>query len=164
MNPAIPPAVFTATLPCDCARARRRRVGFTLVELLVVIGIIALLISILMPALARAKDHANRAKCLSNLRQIGQAFVMYMNENKGAFPYGARGNEAYMEDWISWQITAPAAGPPNRGTPRTKPGLEYSALYRYLGQPQDALFQCPSDDVNGHPSASPGGRTGSATR
>jgi len=90
-----------------------RRSGFTLVELLVVIGIIAILISILLPSLTRAREAANRAACLSNLRSIGQMFYIYAQDNKRQIPLGTRTN-SYPENywirrdnggvirWISW--------------------------------------------------------------
>lgn len=65
------------------------RSGFTLVELLVVIGIIALLISILLPTLSRAQVAARTTASLSNLRQIGLALQMYRNDNQGYFPVAA---------------------------------------------------------------------------
>jgi prepilin-type processing-associated H-X9-DG protein/prepilin-type N-terminal cleavage/methylation domain-containing protein len=65
------------------ASARRATVGFTLVELLVVIGIIALLMSILVPVVSRVRKHANTVKCTTNLRSFGQAWQLYANANRG---------------------------------------------------------------------------------
>lgn len=62
------------------------RRGFTLIELLVVISVIALLISIVLPALGSSRETARRAKCMVNLRSIGQGFQLYLDANKGVFP------------------------------------------------------------------------------
>jgi prepilin-type N-terminal cleavage/methylation domain-containing protein len=67
--------------------ARARRCGFTLVELLVVVGIIAILLAILLPSLSKARKQAQTAACLSNQRQLVAACIQYANEHNGLLPF-----------------------------------------------------------------------------
>src|SRR5512133_3508253 len=95
------------------ASSHRPQHGFTLVELLVVIGIIAVLISILLPSLARARESATNVACLSNLRQMGNAFMMYANENQSKLPVGlwTGWTPAPENDQTRWyQLINPYAG------------------------------------------------------
>ena len=67
----------------------RRRAAFTLIELLIVIGILAVLIALLAPAASAARHAATRVVCLSQMRQIGLAFLMYANDNRSHLPRSA---------------------------------------------------------------------------
>ncbi len=88
--------------------ASGRARAFTLVELLVVIGIIALLILILLPALNQARRQAQQTHCISNMRQLGMALVAYVQDNHDWLPYYASGGEGHkFDDWIYWQPSLP---------------------------------------------------------
>jgi prepilin-type processing-associated H-X9-DG protein len=118
--------------------------AFTLVELLVVIGIIAVLISILLPSLAGARRSASNLKCMSNLKQIGTAMVMYAGDHSGTLPW---------QLWPDWTTTSYPAG--------TRQAHWYKLITPYLGRLRGATgasidpYNMPSTDVAAVVSACP---------
>ena len=117
------------------------RLGFTLVELLVVIGLIALLVGILMPALARARESAERTACASNLRQAGVATAMYLNDNRGRFPTHAGGV------WFSYYAWGGKAGTEYTNTERfINPYIGRTRETSQTDQGVVEVFRCPSDN------------------
>jgi prepilin-type N-terminal cleavage/methylation domain-containing protein/prepilin-type processing-associated H-X9-DG protein len=141
------------------------RAGFTLVELLVVIGIIAVLISILLPTLNRARESARSVKCLSNMRQLSEAVFMFAQDHKGYMP-GRAGSSVLIWDsgtnttkqatsaqaaagdcfdWIAWQRKKdPVTGQSDTGA--ADQNITFSGLARYLGSP--TMYHTSADQAN----------------
>lgn len=103
-----------------------KRRGFTLIELLVVIAIIAILAAILFPVFAKAREKARQTSCLNNVKQIGTAFRMYVQD--------------YDESWPLNAYTLPAAGAGTTSNGTTE--LWFHTLLPYVKNTQ--VFQCPS--------------------
>ena len=139
----------------------RRRGGFTLVELLVVIGIIALLIGILLPALSRAREQANTVKCLSNVRQLALATMLFAQDHQGCMPTVSDNTWAQTFDPYKTKFVY-------RNDPSGAVVFDWaSSLVPYLGArfsdantfantpyAQSKVFACPSDPAqDGTPAA-----------
>ena len=114
--------------------ARVRRAAYTLVEQLVVIGIVASLATLIFAALARGKEKARGVACLGHLKQLGLGFALYLDENNNNFP--APGSKTLYgplpEDWIHWQVAR-------------DPKQSVIAPYIASGYFATNLFRCPSD-------------------
>lgn len=140
-----------------CFTRKSLRSGFTLIELLVVIAIIAILAAMILPALAKAKEQAHRAGCISNARQWGLALTMYLDDNRRIFPLakipdGTPGPSSYDEDTPRWSdMTAfHAAGQGDSAWYNALPTYTGSkALWEYASDPAGfngarSIFTCPT--------------------
>jgi len=127
---------------CFLTCGHRRHGAFTLVELLVVIGVVALLMGVLVPVLASARASARKIACLSNLRQIGTAVHSYANDNRGHIPFGPKAPP----------FLSPADFYPSTGAVTSLISLRNGApvglgllLQEHLSKQPKALF-CPDPD------------------
>lgn len=111
--------------------------GFTIVELLVSIAVVAVLISLLLPVIGRARESARRTECLSHLRSLGQAIAMYRGANGDLLPYAARPVDARLGDLDPLPALAAYLDAP-------VPSLDADG--RVISAPP---YLCPSDDSIG---------------
>ena len=128
--------------------------GFTLVELLVVIGIIAVLIAILLPALQRARAQAQRVTCATQMRELVTATIMYANDNKGYLPefrdYNKNITLSGLTDTARWAALGASPAPafpdfdPPTGAPNFGDGMGLGRLFarKYITAPK--ILVCPS--------------------
>lgn len=118
--------------------------GFTLLELIIAVGIIGLLIALLLPAVERAREQAIQVKCASNLRTIGQAIWLYANENHGNYP-----RTRYVADApLAFGTNATATDPFQAGGPLANDVTAAVFLLIRTQRVPGEMFVCPYDDEN----------------
>ncbi len=134
----------TGVLPCRPGAAPRRR-GFTLIELLVVIAIIAILAALLLPALAKAKEQAKIAQCISNIRQVGMATSLYLGDFNDRYPPKITRNGANVTQ-SSWLGQAGLVTSYAQITAAERWLTPY--LVKDTAQSKIEVAHCPSDRVS----------------
>jgi len=137
-------------MPRKSARSVKGRGAFTLVELLVVIGIIAILISILLPSLAKARNQANSIKCAANMRQLYLACTMFAAEHKDHLPrLSLIGSDPANDPDPKIDEITLAANDIYQGSPSyARISVTVGALWRYIPgkETRAKLMFCPSDN------------------
>jgi prepilin-type N-terminal cleavage/methylation domain-containing protein len=128
--------------------ARTSVAGFTLIELLVVIAIIAILASLLLPALSQAKEYGRRTKCLSNLRQLGLTFMTYVADNNDAVPDNGDvtdGGDRRNPRWVQGHMKHDTGFTFDPANPDLLTDPKFAQFGLYLANP--AIYKCPSDQT-----------------